>query len=218
MSTQTTTPPSKAAESKMFDNPVLEKLTRTNSIVVVSAYTAISVIFYGYGYLNSGLSFWMEASMFICGLLLFTLMEYLIHRFTYHSHDYKEEEAWQYKVHGYHHEFPKDKDRLALPLPVALLVAGLLFYMLYLAMGNFSYHFFSGFILGYGGYLFVHYIVHTRRAPNNMFGYLWKHHNLHHYKYEDKAFGVSTPLWDFIFGTMPPKVEGKSTRVGANKS
>ena len=30
------------------------------------------------------------------------------------------------------------------------------------------------------------------------------HHMLHHYKYENKGFGVSQPLWDYIFNTKFP--------------
>ena len=28
-----------------------------------------------------------------------------------------------------------------------------------------------------------------------------KHHYLHHFKSPDARYGVSTPLWDFVFGT-----------------
>jgi sterol desaturase/sphingolipid hydroxylase (fatty acid hydroxylase superfamily) len=33
---------------------------------------------------------------------------------------------------------------------------------------------------------------------------LWlkHHHVLHHYRNPDRGYGVSTPLWDYIFGTM----------------
>ena len=31
---------------------------------------------------------------------------------------------------------------------------------------------------------------------------LWRNHHLHHYKDEEKGFGVSTTFWDRVFGTM----------------
>jgi sterol desaturase/sphingolipid hydroxylase (fatty acid hydroxylase superfamily) len=31
---------------------------------------------------------------------------------------------------------------------------------------------------------------------------LWRNHHLHHYKDQDRGFGVSTTIWDRIFGTM----------------
>jgi sterol desaturase/sphingolipid hydroxylase (fatty acid hydroxylase superfamily) len=39
-------------------------------------------------------------------------------------------------------------------------------------------------------------------GPNK---HLWIHHALHHYQQPDAAYGVSSPLWDFFFKTMPEK-------------
>jgi sterol desaturase/sphingolipid hydroxylase (fatty acid hydroxylase superfamily) len=58
-------------------------------------------------------------------------------------------------------------------------------------------------VLGYAGYLFVHYIVHAYPPPKNRLKQLWINHSVHHYKDGKKAFGVSPPLWDYVFGTMP---------------
>jgi 4-hydroxysphinganine ceramide fatty acyl 2-hydroxylase len=56
-------------------------------------------------------------------------------------------------------------------------------------------------------YISLHYAEHRFKAPRfGPLNRLWKFHMLHHYKYaEDKAFGVSTNLWDAVFGTLPPK-------------
>jgi sterol desaturase/sphingolipid hydroxylase (fatty acid hydroxylase superfamily) len=32
---------------------------------------------------------------------------------------------------------------------------------------------------------------------------LRKHHYLHHFKTPEARYGVSTPLWDVVFGTLP---------------
>jgi|TARA_A200000159_G_scaffold162721_1_gene187242 sterol desaturase/sphingolipid hydroxylase (fatty acid hydroxylase superfamily) len=65
---------------------------------------------------------------FIFGLLFFSLIEYLMHRFLYHSRpNYKDERYWQYKVHGVHHDFPTDNGLLALPIPLAILLGGVFF-------------------------------------------------------------------------------------------
>jgi len=70
-------------------------------------------------------------------------------------------------------------------------------------MGDFAYVFLPGFLMGYAGYLFVHYIVHAYQPPKNFFKILWIHHGIHHYKEPERAFGVSSPLWDLVFRTMP---------------
>ena len=44
---------------------------------------------------------------------------------------------------------------------------------------------------------------------------LWKYHALHHYKYpETKAFGVSTTLWDWVFGTLCMPEKGQRIHYG----
>jgi sterol desaturase/sphingolipid hydroxylase (fatty acid hydroxylase superfamily) len=34
---------------------------------------------------------------------------------------------------------------------------------------------------------------------------LWVNHSVHHYKDGEIVFGVSSPLWDYIYGTMKLK-------------
>ncbi len=192
-------------QSHRFQNSVLDKITRTSSKSVITAYGFISAGLFIYGSFQGYTSMGLQIALGLLGLLTFSLAEYLIHRFTYHSGDYKKEDSWQFKVHGVHHAHPTDKDRLAMPLVLALVVSGALFVLLFLVMGNLAFFFFPGFLLGYGLYLWVHYLVHTRKPPKNVFGYLWTHHHMHHYRHDDKAYGVSSPLWDYVFGTMPPR-------------
>jgi sterol desaturase/sphingolipid hydroxylase (fatty acid hydroxylase superfamily) len=71
-------------------------------------------------------------------------------------------------------------------------------------LGVYTWAFFPGFFLGYLLYSFLHRATHVAKPPKR-FKNIWRHHSLHHYKYPDKAFGVSTSLWDRVFGTMPPR-------------
>ncbi len=193
-------------KTSMFKNPILNKLVHTNSMVAILFYVIISLAIVTYGFIRIELNVLFGLLLVVAGLLVFTLIEYLFHRYLYHSgDDYKDSKNWQYKVHGIHHVYPRDKDILAMPIPLAIVLASVFFFLFYFMMGELVYYFFPGFLTGYAGYLFVHYKVHTSPPPRNTFGYLWTHHHFHHYLYEDKAFGVSTPLWDHIFGTMPPK-------------
>ena len=41
------------------------------------------------------------------------------------------------------------------------------------------------------------------KAPKGFFNFLWANHAVHHYKDQTKAYGVSSPFWDYVFGTMP---------------
>ncbi len=190
--------------TKVFKNPIIEKLSRTHiavPLVIFSLYSA-------------GLLYWSiaEASMpvattvglFFTGLFVFTFVEYLAHRYLFHIHtDTERKQRFQYAVHGVHHEFPKDKTRLAMPPVMSITIATILLFLLKLAMGDFTFGFLPGFLMGYASYLFVHYIVHAYQPPKNFFKVLWVHHGIHHYKMPDRAFGVSSPFWDYVFRTMP---------------
>lgn len=190
---------------KLFSNPLLERLTRSNAYVVACTLMAISVVIYIYGYLNLTQSTTIKISLWCFGFLSFTLAEYLIHRFLFHSGDPLNKNTWQYKIHGIHHSCPVDKKRLALPLPIALVAATIIYFMLFLFMGKLAFLFFPGFLTGYAFYLLVHYIIHTRKAPRNLLKFLWSHHYVHHYKDNQKAYGVTSPIWDWTFGTLPIK-------------
>jgi sterol desaturase/sphingolipid hydroxylase (fatty acid hydroxylase superfamily) len=87
------------------------------------------------------------------------------------------------------------------PLPGFGLVCFLmaLFYPL---MGTSSFIFMAGFINGWALYVSIHYMIHAYQ-PISPFKILWTHHAKHHYKQGNKAFGVSSPFWDRVFGTMP---------------
>ena len=182
------------------------KIPKTNSLVAVSIYAILSSVMYFYALFYVNHSLWIKALFPVFGAVFFTLIEYVAHRFLYHSGpDYKDEANWQYTMHGVHHVHPNDKGLLAMPIPLALVLAATFFGLFYVVMSDLAYFFWPGFLLGYAGYLYVHYSIHARKPPENIFGYLWKHHLLHHHIYDDKAFGVTTPLWDHVFGTMPPK-------------
>ena len=63
--------------------------------------------------------------------------------------------------------------------------------------------FFAGFILGYLVYDGSHYAIHHFRMRSGFLLLIKKHHMLHHHADHDGGFGVSSPLWDHVFRTMP---------------
>ncbi|RMG73359.1 MAG: fatty acid hydroxylase [Bacteroidetes bacterium] len=173
--------------------------------MVIGTLLSIALGLFWFGIQASGLGMSTRLLVALVGLFSFSLAEYLIHRFVYHSGDYHDLVTWQDKIHGTHHAFPRAKTRLTMPLPVLVPVATLVISALWLLMGPYAFGFFPGILVGYALYLWVHYILHTRRPPKGFFRYWWKHHYLHHYKYDDKAFGLTSPIWDIVFGTMPPR-------------
>ena len=71
-------------------------------------------------------------------------------------------------------------------------------------------------MVGYAFYLLVHYAVHIFRPPNNFLKALWSNHAIHHYSNNEILYGVSSPLWDYVYRTLPEKKDKeKAIRVTA---
>lgn len=188
----------------VFENRWLERLTRTHFSFPVALYYVIGLGCFGYSGSLPGIQLTADWWLFFVGLISFTLFEYFIHRFVFHFHTSNEfEEKLQYYIHGIHHEFPRDKDRLVMPPVMSVFIAFVFWGIFQLLFGFKGWILFGGFISGYSTYLVIHYALHAMRPPSNFLKYLWKHHSLHHYSEKGAAYAVSMPLWDYIFGTMP---------------
>lgn len=198
--------PRVSGSKRLFGNPVLEKLSRTHIAVPLSIFIAFSAALLGWSVTHTSLTPWQTTGMFLLGVLTFTWVEYNMHRYVFHMRTYtKAREKWQYLIHGVHHEFPRDKDRLAMPPLLSVTIATILLLIFRLMLGDLVFSFLPGFIVGYAGYLSIHYMVHAYQPPRNIFKRLWINHSIHHYKNGDVVFGVSSPLWDYIYGTMKEK-------------
>ncbi len=197
--------PHNKGTKKLFENKFLEKLTRTHIAIPISLFIVYSGALLYYSITSVGvLSGWQTAGLFAAGLFLFTLVEYVMHRYLFHiDTSTKRKAKLQYTLHGVHHEYPKDKERLAMPPIMSIAIATTLLFVFKLILNEMVFAFLPGFLVGYAGYLFMHYILHTYKAPKGFFNFLWANHAVHHYKDQTKAFGVSSPLWDYVFGTMP---------------
>jgi sterol desaturase/sphingolipid hydroxylase (fatty acid hydroxylase superfamily) len=57
------------------------------------------------------------------------------------------------------------------------------------------------FIVGYLIYDYIHYATHHFSMKNPVAKYLRRYHLKHHYSGETGRYGVSSPLWDIVFGT-----------------
>jgi sterol desaturase/sphingolipid hydroxylase (fatty acid hydroxylase superfamily) len=153
---------------------------------------------------------------YLGGLLLWTLLEYLLHRFLFHKlpDDDFDSKLRQFLMHGYHHEFPNDRRRLVAPLllslPIALVVAAS-YYALFGPQAWLMW--FAGTVSGYLAYDWIHYYTHHFRPTTRLGKFLRRYHLEHHYKHSDAHFGISSPLWDWVFGTAKPKVSRQSECV-----
>lgn len=192
--------------TQLFKNPILEKLTRSHFSVPLTMLLSISAFLLYWGIAKVGLPVSTVIWLFIVGYFSWTLGEYLLHRYVFHMTDKYKITKWiQYTVHGVHHEYPKDKDRIVMPPAGAIIIGSLLFGVFYLILWDYAFAFAPGFLFGYVTYAFMHYAIHAYRPPKNFLKWIWIYHSIHHYKHPDKYFGVSSPLWDFIFQSIDKK-------------
>jgi len=195
--------PKNKGTQKLFQNPVLEKLTRTHISVPLIIFAVYAGALLAWSITHTNLSAGKTSGMFLFGFFSFTWVEYIVHRYVFHMKTYNDLRAkLQYTLHGVHHEFPKDKDRLAMPPLLSVTIATILLLLFRLIMGDLVFSFLPGFLVGYAAYLAIHYMVHAFAPPKNAFKILWINHGTHHYKNGEMIYGVSSPLWDYIYGTM----------------
>ncbi|MEO8766618.1 MAG: sterol desaturase family protein [Ginsengibacter sp.] len=190
-------------EARIFQNKHLEKFTtKTHPLIIWSIYLPVIIslpYFASSNYRFGGIAI---SCIFLGGLLFWTFFEYIIHRFVFHwVSENPRMRRIAYIMHGNHHEFPRDRKRLFMPAVPSIIISSIVFLIMLLLMGSFVFLFFPGFILGYLLYASTHYAIHAWNPPFKWMKPTWRNHHLHHYKNDDRGFGVSTYFWDKIFGT-----------------
>jgi dihydroceramide fatty acyl 2-hydroxylase len=198
----------------LFKNPVLEYFSHIHPITPIVVYVPVILITAYLGVLKDGIALFILT--FLGGILLWTLTEYTIHRWAFHYHPKSEAgKKVHFLVHGIHHDYPRDATRLVMPLLVSVPLALIFYFLFDLIFGAYNLSVFSGFVFGYVSYDSIHYATHHLPMKNKIGNFLRVYHLRHHYEDEDSAYGVSNPLWDYIFGTVPKylKEEAKLKRI-----
>jgi sterol desaturase/sphingolipid hydroxylase (fatty acid hydroxylase superfamily) len=188
----------------MFENDVLEHFSRIHPATPFVVWIPVAGFFFARAITLHGFGVGSAIGLFAAGLLAWTLAEYLLHRYVFHwTGESKRAQRIHFLLHGVHHDFPSDKDRLVMPLLTSIPLA-LIFHTLFtFTMGRAGVPFFSGFVIGYLCYDGTHYAVHHFKQTTRIGKFLRRHHMLHHHADHDGGFGVSTPLWDYVFRTLP---------------
>jgi len=203
---------SKHPESiRLFQSDFLEYFTHISPVTILILWVPIVVLLLVYAALTapSGVFPWFILVAFVIGLFLWTLGEYTLHRFLFHHHPTTpRQERIFFLFHGVHHAQPQDKTRLVMPFPVsipmAMLFVGLFYFILgvLLKLTQWVAPLTAGFLAGYLIYDLTHYATHHFPMRRGYAKYLKRYHMAHHYKTPDARFGVSSPAWDWVFGTM----------------
>jgi sterol desaturase/sphingolipid hydroxylase (fatty acid hydroxylase superfamily) len=195
---------------RLFKSDFLEFFTHIHPMVVLLLFVPV-VVYLLVASIASGAGLIIPVlSGFLGGLFLWTLAEYLLHRFLFHYEPTGPalQRVW-YLIHGVHHEQPQCKTRLVMPpilsIPLALAHYALFYLVFGLALGAraWVYPLFAGLLTGYLIYDMTHYATHHLAMKWGFLKFLKRYHLLHHYKTPDDRYGISSPLWDYVFGTRP---------------
>ncbi|MET6995871.1 sterol desaturase family protein [Chitinophaga defluvii] len=186
---------------RMFKSDLLESFSKVSFYVPLLVYIPLIIFLSWKALFDIKVGGWVFLEFLLAGLLIWTLSEYVLHRFVFH---FVPKAKWALRIHfifhGVHHDYPRDAKRLVMP-PSASIPMALILYFFFDALlpENMIYAFFTGFIIGYLVYDMVHYALHHANFKSRFWKNLKKHHMLHHYSEPTKGYGVSSPLWDLIF-------------------
>jgi sterol desaturase/sphingolipid hydroxylase (fatty acid hydroxylase superfamily) len=168
--------------------------------VVLAALNAVA--FASGGALNAASS----VASLVAGLLSWGLIEYSIHRWILHREPPRDGGAGLpgNRTHLAHHADPNALDRLNVQLSESLPVC-VVYFLLAWALtfdrrsATLAY---DGLMLGYFFYEYLDYQAHHGATRGRVVRYFRRYHLLHHHYDARVRFGVTSPLFDYLFGTF----------------
>jgi 4-hydroxysphinganine ceramide fatty acyl 2-hydroxylase len=130
---------------------------------------------------------------FLGGVLLWTAIEYLMHRFAFHG----------FAPHWEHHEDPTAVKYILAPFPLSLSFSAGLWLAFWLAFRSTTL---PGLVLtgvwtGYLAYEALHLRIHSTASGGKLLRDLRRYHFRHHFANDQVCYGVTSPLWDVVFRT-----------------
>jgi hypothetical protein len=150
------------------------------------------------------------------GLALWTILEYLLHRFAFHYVP-RSRRLRELQLHIAHHAHPTDPHTNVTPLsfsvPVTLLVWG----GLALATGSWQHAavMCAGAVLGYIAYELVHFSTHLSKLDGRLMRY-WRGYHFSHHQHPRTCYGFTSPLWDIVFRTGKARSAARARGCGSS--
>jgi dihydroceramide fatty acyl 2-hydroxylase len=193
-----------SASPPLFENRFLDFFSRIHPSVPAIIYLPLIAALVWLG-ASDGQGAVEIVLLFAAGLAIWTLTEYWLHRKFFHwEPDNAFGRRMHFIIHGVHHDHPNDKLRLVMPPGASIPLAALFFGLFYLVFGlPTAFPLFAGFLLGYLVYDYTHYYLHHYVPKSELGKRLREQHMRHHFQDHRFGFGVSSPLWDVVFRTLP---------------
>lgn len=192
---------------RMFKSNWMEALSKVHFSIPLFIYVPVIAVMTWLAF-DRNISTANYFLMLATGVVVWTITEYILHRFVFH---FEPSSEWGKRIHfifhGVHHDYPKDAKRLVMPPSASIPIAVVFYFLFSLVITNKTllYPFFAGFIIGYLAYDMMHYAMHHYNFKSKLMKRIKQHHMLHHYDDPTKGYGVSSSLWDVIFQSGFPK-------------
>ena len=190
---------------RLFRNAILESLSRVHPLVPLVVWVPLVMLLMARAVMVHGLPALGLVGIALAGLVAWTLTEYLLHRFVFHYPAKSRFGRWLvFLFHGVHHDAPRDRNRLVMPPAAAVLILAVLWFVFSLFIPHpWIEPFIAFFLVGYLVYDYIHFATHHFPMKHPVLRFIKHHHMQHHYASQDGRYGVSSPLWDIVFGTYP---------------
>ncbi|KAK7794173.1 hypothetical protein R5R35_005372 [Gryllus longicercus] len=198
---------------RLFESDFVEKMTVTPWYLIPIIWIPLDVLLLYKGYSDTKQYFedtYLPPWVLFCfasGFLLWTLLEYSIHRWLFHLHPPDTSPrliTFHFLMHGLHHKVPFDESRLLIPPAPAAIVVVILYCLFYSILPLWMMHYFvAGILAGYVVYDLTHFYLHYGSPrPNTFFYHMKRYHNHHHFTEPDNGYGISCDIWDRVFRTQ----------------
>ena len=194
---------SKSSDSvRMFESDLIELLSRVHPATPLVLYLPLIGASIYFAIANGRLSILSVVEMFALGVVIWTLLEYIIHRYVFHYEPKTRiGKQFHFIVHGIHHDYPNDARRLVMPPAVSIPLAVIFYALFFFLFGRVAPAVWAGFAGGYVCYDSIHYAIHHYSMKGGIWNRLKQHHLRHHFHDDHAGYGVSSPLWDYVFRT-----------------
>jgi sterol desaturase/sphingolipid hydroxylase (fatty acid hydroxylase superfamily) len=183
---------------------------RPSKLTYYADFVVYPVVIVGLAAVGVAHTTWSNRTEWLCvgaaGFVIWTLMEYVLHRSVLHKKTYFA------PMHGQHHASPLAYIGTPAWVSVAVLCALFLVPVWLYAGFNVADGLTVGVMTGYWWYGLVHHVIHhhSHDSSSPYFNELRAWHMRHHYSPKGGNFGVTTPLWDYVFRTAI-RVRDKAT-------
>ncbi len=199
-----------SASPPLFQNGFMDFFSRVHPSIPAIIFVPIVIGSWWLG-ADDGYGAGKLALLTVAGVAIWSLTEYWLHRLVFHwQPKFRGGDRLHFIIHGVHHDHPNDAMRLVMPPAASIPLAAIFFGAYMLIFGSpAAYPLFAGLIIGYLFYDYTHYYLHHVTPKTEMGRKLREQHMRHHFQDHHYGFGVTSPLWDKVFRTMP-----RSRKVG----